>query len=360
MILHLIETGGPGGAEQMLLRLAAEYSKRGMEQLVCLRKEGWLADEVRRRGFSLEVIPVGSLPDLGWILELVKLTRRYGIRGIHSHEFAMNIRGTLLSKVSCLPCVATVHGKTYYADKPSRRLAYQFVSKYAKLVAVSEDIGDFLVKFVNVSRDRLTVIPNGIDLDTYDFSLEERLAMRQNLGIQEDQFLIGAIGSYYPVKGHRFLLDAMVKVIKKEPRARLVVAGQGPLEKELLRQASNCGIEDKILITGYVDDTPALLSALDIFVMPSLSEGQPLALIEAAANGRCIVATAVGGIPEIITDGVNGILIPPGNVDDLADVLVMLLRDFPVREHLAASAVESARRFSVKRAADSYLSLLFG
>jgi glycosyltransferase involved in cell wall biosynthesis len=359
MILHLIETGGPGGAEQMLLRLADEYGQRGLPQLVCLRKDGWLAEEVRRRGLPLEIRPLGRLPDLGWLRELRQLVRAYKVTAIHAHEFAMNIRAAMLAKYLGLPSVATVHGKGYYTDKLSRRLAYRGASWMSNIVAVSEDIRNQLVNLVGISPHRVSMIPNGVDTERFRFDAEKRSAIRSQLGVGLDQLLIGSIGSYYPVKGHKFLVEAMKRVVVNGRTVKLVMAGQGPLAGELREQVNENNLKENVQIVGYIDDTPGLLSALDIFVMPSLSEGLPLALLEAAANGRCIVASKVGGIPEIITDNENGILVSPGDVDALAGALARALNEPERRKALGKCAEKIAQNsWSIRRTADLYLALL--
>jgi glycosyltransferase involved in cell wall biosynthesis len=359
MILHLIETGGPGGAEQMLLRLADEYGQRGFSQLVCLRKEGWLAEEVRLRGLPLEIRPLGRLPDFSWLQELRQIAQIYGVKAIHAHEFAMNVRGGMLAKWLGIPAVATVHGKRYFGDRWARRLAYRLTSRLTNLVAVSEDIRNNLVDLVGISPHRASVIPNGVDTRRFSFNAEKRRIMRARLGVRNNQLLLGTVGSYYPVKGQRFLVDAMQKLTAIAPNVRLVMAGQGPLADELRKQVSEEALERHVQIVGYIEDTPGFLSALDIFVMPSLSEGQPLALLEAAANGRCIVATNVGGISEIITNNESGVLVPPGDVDALANALARLLADPETRHALERNAATVQDHWSIQRTADRYLELLF-
>ena len=138
------------------------------------------------------------------------------------------------------------------------------------------------------------------------------------------------------------------------------MAGQGPLAEELRNQVNDRTLEANVQIVGYVEDTQGLLSALDIFVMPSLSEGQPLVLLEAAANGRCIVATNVGGIPEIIVNGESGVIVSPGDVDALADALARLLIEPEIRRALATNAAIRVQKYwSIQRTADRYLALLF-
>jgi len=360
MILHLIETGGPGGAEQMLLRLAEEYGRRGYSQMVCLRKDGWLAEEVRKRDLPLDIRPLGRLPDAGWLTGLRRKALSCGVKAIHAHEFAMNVRGALLARSLGVPSVATVHGRGYFGDKMSRRLAYRMTSRLTHLVAVSADIRHHLIERGGIAPERVYVIPNGVDTIRFQFCEQKRSAMRAHLSIRDDEFLLGTVGSYYPVKGHRFLIEAMRKLVQDYPRLKLVMAGQGPLANTLQAQAVEQGLGDHVRIVGYLEDTAAFLSALDLFVMPSLSEGQPLALLEAAANGRCIVASDVGGVPEIIENGKCGVLVPPGDTDALAKAIARVLREPDARGALAGAAAEQIKTYwSLERTVDRYLDLLF-
>lgn len=359
IILHLIETGGPGGAEQMLLRLADEYRRRGFAQVVCLRKEGWLAQEIRRRGFPLEIRDLKRLPDFGWLCFIRGLARKYRVTAIHAHEFAMNARAGILAKWLGIPAVATVHGKSYYSERWIRRLTYRIVSRFISMVAVSKDIRDLLISKVRISPSRVDLILNGIDTELFSFSAEKRSSMRDWLGINGDELLLGTVGSYYSVKGHRFLIDAMQKLVAIDRNLKLVMAGQGPLAAELRRQICDRELGASVQIVNYIEDTQGLLSALDFFVMPSLSEGLPLSLLEAAANGRCIVATNVGGIPEVITHQGNGILVPPGSSDALADAIAGLVANPETRSSLGYNAALAAQRdWSIQGTADRYLELL--
>jgi len=358
VILHLIETGGPGGAEQMLLRLAEEYRRRGIEQMVCLRKEGWLAGEVRRRNLPLVISPLGRLPDLAWLRRMRGIALEKGVSGIHAHEFAMNVRGGLLASRLRVPCVATVHGRGYFDQKRSRRLAYRVTSRLAGLVAVSEDIRQQLIAS-GVSPKRVRVLANGVDVGRFAFDPEKRRRVRAGFGFSDHDVLLGSVGSYYPVKGHRYLIDAMKTLVETFSRVRLVLAGQGPLAEDLRKQAAALGLASRVQVTGYVEDTVGLLSALDLFVLPSLSEGQPLALLEAGANGRCIVASRVGGVPEILTDRENALLVEPGSADLLAQALAHLIANRSERERLGTNVERTIRcHWSIRSVADRYLELL--
>jgi glycosyltransferase involved in cell wall biosynthesis len=342
-----------------MLRLADIYQERGHNQTVCLCKEGWLADQVRARGFRLLIRPLGHTPDARWIIWLLRNVRSLGIDAVHAHEFAMSVHAGLTARLAGIRAVATIHGKGYYADKLTRRVAVRVVSRVAKLVAVSDDICNYVRAATGVAGNYIRVVPNGVDTTRFKFDPAARERRRASLGVHHGQLLIGAVGSYYAVKGHRYLIEAMSRVRADHPSACLVIAGQGPLERELQDQITSLGLNDRVRLVGYVYDTADFLSALDVFVMPSLSEGMPLALLEAAANGRPIIASNVGGIPELLESGVTGILVQPGDVRQLAESLSTLLGSEVERLRIGASATLAVEQnSSIAMTAERYLQLL--
>jgi glycosyltransferase involved in cell wall biosynthesis len=326
-ILHAIETSIPGGAETMLISLVERLDKRRYEPVVCLLADGWLDTELRKRGIETAILPQRPGLDWTWIVNFVKLIRRRGIELMHAQEFAMNTCCSIASALTGIPVVTTVQGKNYYPDKRRRRLAYRFVSKQSRMIAVSEDLRRFLIEHVGIRDEQLTTIYNGIDARKYRVDHGERAAIRNELGLDDTQPVIGTAGSLYPVKGHIHLLHAMVIVAKTVPDAVCVIAGRGDLLGQLQTTAAALGIERNVRFLGFRPDVPAVLKALDVFVLPSLSEGFSLALLEALAAGKPVVATRVGGNPEVVADGRNGFLVPREDPKALAEKILLLLGD---------------------------------
>jgi glycosyltransferase involved in cell wall biosynthesis len=252
---------------------------------------------------------------------------------MHAHEFAMNTYGSIASAITRIPIITTVHGKNYYHDKWRRRLAYRFVSKQSRMVAVSEDIKKFLIKEIGIKNGRITTIYNGINLNLYRPDNNQRYKVRKELGINNNQPLIGTIGNLYPVKGHTYLLKAMAIVKKMCPVIKLLITGRGRLLDELKREAIKLDIEKNVNFLGFREDIPSLLQAIDIFVLPSISEGLPLSALEAMACEKPVVATNVGGVPEVIINGKTGFLVSPWNSEALAEKILLLLRNKNMANH---------------------------
>jgi len=201
-------------------------------------------------------------------------------------------------------------------------------------------------------------IRNGIDTKLYRTDDAARRSVRKELGIDEDQPLIGAVGNLYPVKGHTYLLKAMAIVKEKYPHAMLVIAGRGEILDQLREEASGLGIKEKVVFLGFSEKIPAFLQGLDIFALPSLSEGLPLSVLEAMAAGKPVIATNVGGISEVLNDGYAELLVPPRNPDVLAEKILLLLRNPELANRLRElGRMKVEKEFSLNSMMEKYQEL---
>jgi glycosyltransferase involved in cell wall biosynthesis len=333
-ILHLIETSGPGGAERVLISLVEHLDRRRYHSIVCLPKDGWLHDQLKRSGVETVLLPQHRSFDVKWLCKLAGLIRSRRIHLMHGHEFTMNAYGSIVSALRRIPMVSTVHGKNYYPDKWRRRAAYRLVARRSTLVAVSEDIRRFLAKRLSINESRVTTIHNGIDLRRYRPDAHARAAIRTRLGLG-GRPVVGTVGNLYPVKGQTYLLRAAAVVTAAVPEAVFLVAGRGDLLEPLQNEARALGLGANVMFLGFEEDIPSFLQALDIFVLPSLSEGLPLSVLEAMAAGKPVVATSVGGTPEVVIDADTGFLVPAGDTGALAARILQLLRNPALRDRFA-------------------------
>ena len=236
------------------------------------------------------------------------------------------MQGTFVAAMLGIPIVVTIHGKNYYHEKFRRRLAYRWVSRSATMVVVSKNLKQFIVEQVGVPPDRITVLYNGVDrlphCETWE--VEE---CRKEIGIPQDHQVVGIVGNLYPVKGHRYLIEGIPSILRSCPNTSFVFAGRGKLESELREQVRRLGLDSRVHFIGLRQDIPRILAMLDVFVLPSLSEGLSMAILEAMMVGKPVVATHVGGNPELISDGDTGYLVPPCDSSALASRLIKLLTD---------------------------------
>jgi glycosyltransferase involved in cell wall biosynthesis len=194
---------------------------------------------------------------------------------------------------------------------------------------------------------RFAVIPNGVDLSRFA-SPAPRCALRREFGIPRGAFLLGVVARLEPEKGHRFLLEAMPAILRGAPDTWLAVVGEGSSLGELRGLAAALGVGARVVFTGRREDVSALTADLTVAVLPSLREAQGISILEAMARRVPVVASAVGGIPEVITSGVDGVLVPPADSAALADAVVALLRDDALRRRIGEAGYATVRdRFSI-------------
>ncbi len=224
-------------------------------------------------------------------------------------------------------------------------VAERVMSLFAyRVVGVSDHTSANLEKFEQIATAKIETIPNGIDGSTFDVPVD-REAMRRALGIPSDAVILGVGARLSPPKGVTYLLRALPEIVARVPRAVLIVAGEGPLEQDLKAEAERLVLGNHLKFVGPRADMPELLGLFDLYVLPSVSEGLPMVLLEAMAAGCPIVATSVGGVPSAIEDGVNGLLVPPRNPAMLAGAVIKVLEDGELRRRftLAGRQVFAAR-----------------
>ncbi|MFX0124502.1 MAG: glycosyltransferase [Candidatus Hodarchaeota archaeon] len=358
-ILHLASTRGIGGAENLLINLACGLRKDTFNSIVFLLQHGPLYQELRDRGIETYVIN-SSLGDFWFFLNLLLIVRKRKINLIHSHEFLMNVYGTFAGKIMKIPVVTTVHGKNYYHEKLRRVLAYKYVSKNTKMVAVCNDLKEFLIREVGIDENKIRIIYNGINLEKFSDKINqsEKKQLRTNLGVNQNDFLIGSVANLRPVKGHIFLIQAATELIKRHRSARILLVGRGPCEDELRKEAERLNVLNNLLFLGYRKNIDKILQVLDVFVLPSTSEGLPLSLLEAMAAGVPVIASHVGGVPEIIIDNINGYLIPPANPSTIAKKILFLLESNETKTRFSKSGLETIKtRFSSTKMINTYQEL---
>jgi glycosyltransferase involved in cell wall biosynthesis len=195
-----------------------------------------------------------------------------------------------------------------------------------RVIAVSQALRRFLVQDVQVPNTKVQTIYNGIDVEQFS-SKTPREQFRQSLGIPSEARVIGTVGSLYPVKGQTHLLQAMAQVVKRVPTAVCLIVGRGELLSTLQQQANELQLGERVKFLGFRSDVAELLSLMEVFILPSLSEGLPLSLLEAQAAGKPVVASRVGGNPEVVENGKTGFLVPPSEPDMLAERIVQLLEN---------------------------------
>lgn len=357
-IAMMIECDGPGGAELMMLDLATELRARGHAVLPVnlANGTGWLGARFEAAGFHPATIAIRRAIDLAAVRSLTSMLRDFRADVVHSHEFTMAIYGAAAARRARARHVITMHGGLYYASAWRRRTALRWAAQRSDaLVGVSVATATALQRTLGIPQNRVFVVPNGIPRRT---GVRDRV--RHELSIPPDELLIVAVGNLYPVKGHAVLLDALA-MLGDLPGWHLAIAGRGEEEPRLRAQIVAAGFDSRVHLLGFRDDIPDILAAGDIFAMPSLSEGLPLALVEAMSFGLPVVVSRVGGIPEVVTDDVEALLVPPSDVSALATALRSLIDDVDLRRRLGnAGRMRAQRDYDIGTMADRYERLYRG
>lgn len=342
VVALMLESDGPGGAEIMLLNLGLGLRERGFEVFPVLPDNGpgWLARQFRDRGFEPETFTLRRPVDWGCVRGLREVFQRRGASLVHSHEFTMAVYGGVAAGINGLPHVITMHGNRNFARRWRRRAALGWAVRRSRAVAaVSGALAAALTEALRLKPGRVQVVPNGVELRPGDAA-----PVRSELRLGPEEPLILAVGNLYQVKGHMVLLQAAALLHRRRPELawRVAIAGRGKEEAGLRQFVESQGLGGRVQLLGYRQDVPDLLAAASLWVMPSLSEGMPLALLEAMLGGKAIVASAVGAIPDVLADGKAGVLVPPGDAGALAAAMERLLLEPDRRKSLAAAAREQA------------------
>ena len=340
-ILQLLATGGNGGAQESYTGLLLRLDRSRYEVRALSLSSGSAVHRLRRLGLSVEVLDTEE--DERAVRELAAYLRREEIDLVHAHMYRAEVIGTRAAVAARTPVImATVHSSRVRSAADVEALA-ALTPHMDRLIVPSASIQ---AKVIREGRGgaEFSVIPNGIDLSRFSTPAPP-CSLRDDFGIPCDAFLAGVVARLGPEKGHAYLIDAWPRVLSRVPDAWLAIVGEGS-EADAL-QARARGLEH-IVFTGRRDDISAVTADLSVAVLPSLREAQGISILEAMARCRPVVASAVGGIPEVITSGVDGLLVPPASPADLADAIVSLARSPELRERLGrAGRATVVERFSI-------------
>jgi len=325
--------------------------------------EGSLEHILRENGVETEFVPelgreLAPLDDVKAFFKILGILRRTRPDIVHTHT----AKAGTLGRLAALACgvkikVHTFHGHVFrHYFGAARTRAFIWIERFLglftdRVIVLSPKQKEELVEeFGVVPEEKCAIIPLGIDLERLRAGTKTP-DLRAELGIGPDEIVVGILGRLVPVKNHRMFLSAAAEVMRSRPdiRASYIIVGDGELRKDLEAAVREEGLEDKVHFVGWRDDLANIYRNLDIVALTSLNEGTPLALIEAMAMGKAIVATNVGGVPDIIDDGVCGFLSERGDVRGFAERLIGLMDDKPLRERFGEEGIRRSRAFTKER-----------
>lgn len=354
--LHVIDTGGPGGAETVFSQLASRLNAPAHRTIAVVPREGWLSGQLRNLGIEPHVLPTRGSMNFGYLRALVRLARAENVRIVHSHLLGSSVYAGMLGIALSLPVVGVFHGPTDFRTPGRFAGAKRWLigRGVRRIIAVSAGTREALAEF-GVAGSRIEIIPNGVD--TASFAPARANDLRAELGLRDDDLLIGSVGNIRAPKAYDVLLSTAALVLQQVPNAHFAVVGEGSERdlRALHEQRSALGIESRVHFLGFRKTTAELYCNFDLFVSSSRSEGLPLSFLEAMACGLCIVATESGGAQEVIEPQLTGLRAPIENPPALAAAIISVARDAELRQRIANAGREHVvRRFSIEATVERY------
>ena len=350
-VLHVVRPAA-GGMKAHVLALCTGLSACGFDCEIACPGDSDVVHDALEAGIVVHPVPIvgplNPLRDPFAILALAEVIRERRPALVHAHGSKAGLIARLAVRFAGNPpVVVTVHNHVLYGGISSLmrflylRLERWLARRTARIITVSRALTDEMIGQFALPADKIVTIHNGLDLAPY-LSGGARERVRARLGVPAGALLFGIAARFAPQKGLDALVVASVPVLEADPDAWLVIAGDGPLLEPVRMQARKTPVRDRILFPGFETDIPGFLSALDLYVNASVSEALGIGTIEAMASGLPVVATAVGGTPEVVDDGVTGVLVPVGRPKPLTDAISQLAGDGPSRRRMGAAGRERA------------------
>lgn len=385
-VIHVITRLDKGGsAENTLLTCLGLAERYELALVHGLSLESRMTDrekkavehgvqEAERKGVKVIAIPwlvrkISPVQDLLALLSLWRLMIREKPTIVHTHTSKAGILGRCAAKIAGVPIIVhSPHGHVFYGHFGHR--ASRFFLFVERLMALITDCmialtkaerKDYIVSSVS-DPARIATIHSGVEIDRYVKVKVNIEGKKRSLGLNPQWSVVGTVGWLLPIKGPMYLLKAMARVWQSHPETTLVYAGKGDLEEQLKAEALRMGVSDRVIFLGWRDDIPDLMQILDVFVLPSLNEGMGRVLVEAMAAGKPIVASNVGGIPDSVIEGENGLLVPAGDTKALGSSIEILIANPEKRREMGEKGRKIAKRYGsasmVQKVDELYLQLL--
>jgi glycosyltransferase involved in cell wall biosynthesis len=358
-VVHIVPSLVIGGMEQVVKTLCLGLDPEKFEvSVICIIEKGVLAEDLEKRGIGVNLTQGKRYKVLSHFYPsyLENAIKGFSPQIIHSHS-GIWYASANASRMAGVPIMLhTEHGRHF----PEKKIVVFFDKKAIKLtdrlVCVSEDLSRYMADKVKVPKNRIEVIKNGIMLENYKPRwITSSYPLRNKYGIPEDAKVLVSVGRLETVKGQKYLIEAFEKLVGRHKNIFLWIIGDGSLRGDLFSYVKSQELENSVFFTGNVNNVTDYLRESDVFILPSLSEGTPMALLEAMASGLTIVATRVGENEIALEHGRAGFLIPPGSVEELRSIIISILENSKKSREMGEEAHKLAyQKFSSKRMVEKY------
>lgn len=352
-ILRLRDANRVGGPEKTILDTALEIDSAKFRFTIASfvqknHSSNELLEQSRKLGISTCALVAKENNYISEILNLSTIFRKYSINILHAHDYRSRFIGYWAARMTRIPAVTTLHGWIQNAPKEAFYAAFDrlVLRYYKRIIVVSQDLECKLISY-GFPREKIFLLHNAIDGKIPHTRV--RSSIHEILGLDRDTKLVGSIGRLSQEKGLEDLIRATPRILSQHPKTKILIIGEGPERNKLECMVSNKGMREDILFLGFVSNMDELYQDIDLVVLSSYTEGLPKVLLEALRHGKPVVATNVGGVPEIILPGQTGVLVAPHSPEALARAICDLLHDPVKARYLGERGMELIRKcFSLK------------
>jgi glycosyltransferase involved in cell wall biosynthesis len=336
-LVQAVYSLGIGGSETLAMQLAGALNRDGRYacSLYGVDHGGPLTEALAADGIPYRVFSRKRGLDWRLLGQLARQFREDKVQLVHTHHLGQLLLAGIAARLAGAAVVHTEH-EFYTLGRRRHQQILRLLSLFAGTVTtVAAPVTEFLTQRVGIPMWKIKTIPNGVDVTRFQLA---RPINRSELGWNGGNIVVGCVARLDPGKGHAVLLDAFHRVLGRQPQARLLLIGDGGERSRLAAQAEALGVNGSVRFLGSRADVPRLLAACDVVTLASICEGLPLSILEAMAAGKPVVATRVGCVPQVVQDGLTGLLVPPGDAAALAESLESLVRDEGTRRRLGMQA----------------------
>lgn len=355
-ILYVISRLAKAGTEKHLLNLVSGLDKDKFEiSVCCLFEIGYALETLNRINCKVICLQRKNIYDLRILFDLYRLIKNNKYEIVHTYLFGFHYLANIPAKIAGVPLTISSRRELAKWKKFHHRCLENIGNLFTdRVIACSNAVKEFALKTENLSLHKVVVIYNGINVDEFLPSPKNNQIL-QEFGLGKASKIVGMVANFSLEKNHRAMLEAIVKVKEKFPLIKCLLVGDGPLKKEIEGRVGKLELKENVFFASQRDDINQILSVMDIFVLTSLCEGLPNAILEAMGCGLAVVATNVGGVPEVVEDGRSGILVEPTNHIQVAKAVIKLLENEDLRLSLGRRGREIIEnRFNFKKMVQEY------
>ena len=353
-IVHLVEDLEIGGQEKVIFNIVKNLNKEKYDVGVwCIEKGGTIAEWLIKEGIEVKILGIKTYHSLKNILKLSKLLKKEKVKILHCHSYFANTFGRLCKIFGNVPFVIVHYHSTYSYFKRKNLIMDRILSLFTvKILCCSYAVKKWIIENEKINPEKIIVLYNGIEIG----GIEEK-DVKKILKIKENDRVVGFIGRLEPIKNPEILLN-LIKIIRNEiPEVKLLIVGDGSLREKMERLIKPLGIERNVIFAGRVENVFPYIKIMDLVILPSKIEGLGISLIEAMALEKPVVGTNVGGIPEVIEDGINGFVVEPDDLENLKKAVYFLLKN---KEEAKKMGKEGQRIWEEKFSVESMVKKIEG